>query len=245
MRGLTVLSPHRDDAVFSLYFALRKWRREGVRLTVLNFFTRSNYAPGVSEKQTDAVSLIRKTEDRNVLSRIDKGIDVRDCGLLDAPLRLGIEFAAVCNPETRALAKSVEPEIAAYIRTRAFSDLIIAPLGLGGHVDHLAVNEAAIASTARNHKPAFYEDLPYATWTSSDMLRQRIHEIETKLGARLRPVIIRQRYAIPQKQGAAARYRSQITRQEAASIARFSLRYGGGERLWIPKHSKLWTVLAR
>lgn len=244
MRGLTLLSPHRDDAVFSLYLSLQMWRQLGIRVTVLNFFTRSNYAPRALESQVDAVSLIRKTEDHNVLSRIDKRIRIRDCDLLDAPLRLGIPFEAVCRPETGALARSVEPGITAYIRTQAQTDLVIAPLGLGGHVDHLAVSEAAITSVWLRHRLAFYEDLPYATWTSDDRLRQRIHEIETKLRVRLRPVLIRQQCAIRRKQRAVARYRSQITRDEAASIARFSLRYGGGERLWLPRHIDLWTALS-
>ncbi len=244
MIRLTILSPHRDDAVFSLYLALQKWRQSGIRVTVLNFFTVSNYAPRVSENQTKAISLVRKTEDHNVLSRIDKRIRIRDCDLLDAPLRLGIPFEAVCRPDTGAFAKSVEPEIAAYVRTQVQKSLVIAPIGLGGHVDHLAVNEAAVTAVLQRSRIAFYEDLPYATWASDDVLRQRIHEIETQLQRGLRPVIIRQKHARLRKQRAAAGYKSQITQEEARSIAGFSRRYGGGERLWIPKHSKSWTMLA-
>lgn len=243
MTRVTILSPHRDDAVFSLYLSLRKWRRSNVRLRVVNFFTVSNYAPRVFENQAAAISLVRKMEDHKSLSAIDRRILIQDCDLLDAPLRLGIEFADVCGPEKRASARTVEPEIAGYIRTQLQKDLLIAPLGLGGHVDHLAVNEAAIAATFPCRRLAFYEDLPYATWTADDVLRLRIHEIETALGYRLRPAIIRQDYAVRRKLRAAAGYKSQITLEEARPIAQFSRRYGGGERLWIPKHSTAWTML--
>lgn len=189
--------------------------------------------------------MIRKTEDHRALSAIDKQIQVRDCGLLDAPLRLGIGFEAVCRPETRVFAKSAEGEIAAYIRTQAAGDLLVAPLGLGGHVDHLAVSEAAITSASRKRQLAFYEDLPYATWTSNSALRERVSEIETALRIRLKPAIVRQEYVARRKRNAAARYRSQVTPVEAASIARFSLRYGGGERLWIPTRSKLWDKVTQ
>jgi hypothetical protein len=189
------------------------------------------------------VSLIRKTEDHHILSSIGNRIRIRDCDLLDAPLRLGIEFAAICRPEIRARAKYVEPEIAAFIRTQVLHGPLVAPLGLGGHVDHVAVTEAAITAGLQRRKLAFYEDLPYAMWTSGEALRQRIDEVETKLGGRLKPVIIRQKYSVRHKQRAAAAYRSQITEEEARSIARFSQRYGGGERLWIPRQSKAWAML--
>ena len=243
MTRLTVLSPHRDDAVFSLYLSLQKWCQSGVRVSVVNFFTVSNYAPKVSVNQTEKISLIRKTEDHDVLSGIHKKIRIQDSDLLDAPLRLGIGFESICRPETQALARSAEPEIAAYIRSQASKDLLIAPLGLGGHVDHLAVYEAAIASVSRKQHIAFYEDLPYAIWTGDKVLRNRVLETETKLHVRLKPVIIRQRRAAFRKQRAAAGYKSQITPEEASSIARFSFRYRGGERLWVPKYSKLWKLL--
>ncbi len=242
MPRIVVLSPHRDDAAFSLYLSLRNWSQTGIHLTVLNFFTVSNYAPRVSGGETETVSLIRKAEDRYVLSRIHRGVDVRDCNLLDAPLRLGIGFDAVCRPETRALPRAAEPDIAAFIRSELSSALAIAPLGLGGHVDHLSVHSAAIASILPL-RLAFYEDLPYATWTPAAMLRQKIDETEEKAGVKLVPAIIPQPDRLRRKQQAIKEYRSQISSAEAAAIARFSFRYGGGERIWIPKRSRAWKNL--
>ncbi|HEY7307053.1 MAG TPA: PIG-L family deacetylase [Bryobacteraceae bacterium] len=242
---LTILSPHRDDAAFSLYGSLLKWHRSGIRLAVLNFFTISAYAPRISTREPEDVSRIRKAEDRSVLSRIGRNIRVRDCGLLDAPLRLGIDSAAVCRPDTQRFASASGREIAAMIDRHARSELIIAPLGVGGHVDHVAVYEAAIAAVSpRRGRLAFYEDLPYATWTPDGILTDRIRQTEAKTRLRLQPAVIRQKNAIWRKQGAISQYRSQITPEEAASIAKFTIRYGGGERLWIPRRSRIWTVLA-
>lgn len=244
LRSLTVLSPHRDDAVFSLYLALRSWQQSPHRITILNFFTQSSYAPRVSDKEAAVISNIRKTEDRKTLAKIGRNIQILDCHLLDAPLRLGIEVAAACRPETSPDARCVT-EIAAYIRNLARNDLLLAPLSLGGHVDHRAVNEAAIASASKKSRLAFYEDLPYATWTPQDTLRKQVHAMEAITGIQLRPVIVRQRGEVRRKQYAAACYQSQITLQEAITIARFSLRYGGGERLWIPKRGESWALLTR
>lgn len=244
MRRVAVLSPHRDDAAFSLYLALRKWRQSGVRVSVLNFFTRSNYAPRILETQTDAISFIRKREDYRTLTNIDKDIQILDCDLLDAPIRLEIDFMAVCRPETRVDPTSIA-QIATYIRRHARRDLLLAPLSLGGHVDHRAVNEAAIASASHKSHLGFYEDLPYAMWTPDRVLREQVRVTESKIGIRLRPVVVIGKHEVRQKRRAAARYTSQIAWEEAISIARFSLRYGGGERVWIPKHGKSWAFLTR
>jgi LmbE family N-acetylglucosaminyl deacetylase len=244
MRQVTILSPHRDDAAFSLYLSLRTWRQSGVKVTVLNFFTVSAYGKSPAGSGPEIISAVRRTEDRRVLARIDRRIRVVDCHLLDAPLRLAIDSAAVFRPETQPLAAMIEPEIAKLIRGNARNGLLVTPLGLGGHVDHLAVHQAA-TSWPNKQRLAFYEDLPYAAWTPPEILQQRVRATEARTGLQLRPAIIGQREATWQKQTGIAQYRSQTTREEAALISKFSVRYGGGERLWIPKHSRTWAWLKR
>jgi LmbE family N-acetylglucosaminyl deacetylase len=244
MRRLTVLSPHRDDAAFSLYISLRKWCQSGVNVSVLNFFTVSAYGKSPAGSGPEIISAIRRAEDRRVLARIDGSIRVLDCDLLDAPLRLGIDSRAVFSPEIQRFASVIQPNIVALIRGNACNDLLLIPLGLGGHVDHLAVHLAA-TSFPNKHRLAFYEDLPYAAWVPETMLRRRIRETEARTRVQLRPAIIRQEAARWRKQCVIAQYRSQITREEAALISKFSGRYGGGERLWVPKYSQAWALLIR
>jgi len=243
MQEITILSPHRDDAAFSLCMALRRWSAMRVKLTVINFFTVSAYGPGSSAKDPATISNIRQREDRRVISMIGPLIRIRDAGLLDAPLRLGIEAAAVCRPETRSFLKTKDlQDVSCFIRRWAHSGLLIAPLSLGGHIDHIAVYEAAMESAA-SPRLAYFEDLPYAAWTSDQTLMARVANAEQKTKTSLRPAVIRTRFTGPTKRRIIARYQSQIAREESAFIARFSARYGGGERLWIPKRARNWIAI--
>ncbi len=165
-----------------------------------------------------------------------------DCNLLDAPLRLGIDSAAVFHPETQAFAAAIKPEVSALIQRHARNHLLVIPLALGGHVDHFAVYQAAISS-AMKQRLAFYEDLPYAAWISDEMIRRRVRQTEVRTRIQLRPVIIRRNRARWNKQHGIVQYWSQTSREEAALITKFSAKYGGGERLWVPKRSNAWAWL--
>ncbi len=62
MRKLTVLSPHRDDAAFSLFICLAKWSMfPSLKVKVLNFFTESAYAPYSSASDAISVSEYSQT----------------------------------------------------------------------------------------------------------------------------------------------------------------------------------------
>jgi LmbE family N-acetylglucosaminyl deacetylase len=243
MQEITVLSPHRDDAAFSLCIALRRWAAMGVKLTVINFFTVSAYGPWSSSTDAPTISNIRLREDRRAIALISPLIRVLDAGLCDAPLRFGVHAAEVCRRETISLLKKGEiREIGCFIQRWARSGLLIAPLSLGDHVDHIAVREAAMES-ADAHQLAYFEDLPYATWTSEETLTARVHEAEQRTRMILRPSIIRGEFASSMKRRRISRYQSQISPEEGAVIARFSARYGDGERIWIPQHARNWIAI--
>lgn len=146
--------------------------------------------------------------------------------LLDAPLRLNIPVSDVCKTSSDGLE---DEHLIAAISALVRNDLILSPLGLGDHVDHLAVRSAAMAACGGRGNLGFYEDLPYATWTTEEALEEHVRAS----GASLRPVVIRADRTFWNKRQIAARYRSQITQHEAESIARFATRYGG-ERIWVP-----------
>ena len=73
---ILVLSPHRDDAAFSLSIAITNWLTARHSVTVLNVFTRSRYAPFsdaafVHENdELSYVSAMRLREDEYFLRRI-------------------------------------------------------------------------------------------------------------------------------------------------------------------------------
>jgi LmbE family N-acetylglucosaminyl deacetylase len=203
---------------------MSRWRRLGIRVHVLNFFTQSAYAPRTAAREASAVSLLREREDRAALSAIG-AMESKSLRLLDAPLRLNIPVSDVCKVSCDGLEdKHLIAAISALVR----NDLILSPLGLGDHVDHLAVRSAAMAACGLGNL-GFYEDLPYATWTTEEVLEEHLQAS----GASLRAVVIRAERPFCNKRRIAARYRSQITQQEADDIARFATRYGG-ERIWVP-----------
>ncbi|MBV8570398.1 MAG: PIG-L family deacetylase [Acidobacteriaceae bacterium] len=245
MLTAVILSPHRDDAVFSLGLCLARWSRRQIPLRVINFFTLSSYAPYARHKDLGSVSRIRRQEDQKVLGQISPGIQVRDLNLVDAPVRLNIPENSVCNPDTSSpLEERDVSDIASHICRFSRFSLILAPLALGDHIDHLLVRAGALRSM-RGKQLAFYEDLPYATWIPAGILRARVADTELQLGYRLHPVVTRDQDAVSKKRKLAAAYRSQISAVEADVIARWSAKYGGGERIWAPASSGAWLSFLR
>lgn len=232
-----VLSPHYDDAAFSLCLSISTWASSSLRVRVLNFFTESAYAPRATVPER-SIPALREREDRHALFAIDRSIAAKSCGLLDAPLRLGIPPQAVFS---RSPDENTCRLLATAIAGCTRNSLVLCPLGLGNHVDHLAVRSAATLA-CRAVKLGFYEDLPYAIWTSEDELRERVKEAEKQTGVSLRPVVIRRKRPVWNKRRIISRYASQITPEEADRMARFGSRYGGGERIWIPQYGRGLTV---
>lgn len=215
-----------------------------MQIRVVNVFTQSEYAPRTYSARLFSISCLRQREDRSALRQISKNIKSRSLGLLDAPLRFGISAASVCSPQTAILQKPKEVDrIATFIRRFFVHGLVLAPLALGDHVDHLAVHRAALLINLPRQL-GFYEDLPYATWTAEASLRDRVSNVEKALQTRLGSQVIHaDKFAIRDKLRIIARYQSQITPEEASSIARYAVKYRCGERLWIPRYSTSWRAL--
>jgi hypothetical protein len=103
------------------------------------------------------------------------------------------------------------------------------------------VVHAAALRTRHASRLAFYEDLPYATWTPEADIKKRVKDTAQITGVQLRPVVILGEHAIWRKRRLIGQYQSQISADEAAVIARFAAKYGGGERIWIPRYSSRWV----
>ena len=242
--AVTIFSPHRDDAAFSLCLCLLRWSELRIAVTVANFFTESAYAPRLLSTTRSSVPSTRAREDRNALLRIHSGIRIRDLGFLDAPLRFNIPAESVCD--TKVSSGQCDPsseQLRSAILSNGKQASLLAPLGLGNHVDHLAVQSAALAN-CRASCLGFYEDLPYATWTSETEIAERVEQTAKRSGIALRPAIIRNERAVWRKRQLILRYQSQISGEDATRIARFALKYGGGERIWIPQHRRWQPLLS-
>lgn len=183
---------------------------------------------------SSSVSETRAREDRRALWVLDSGIRIKDVGLLDAPVRLNIPPQAVCTPGVDPSEdRGTSEHLRSVVHSNGSRTLVLAPLGLGNHVDHMAVRAAALAN-CRGCRLGFYEDLPYAMWTSETNIAERVAETAKSSGTVLTPAIIRSERAVWRKWQVIQRYQSQISSEEANRIARFALKYGGGERIWVP-----------
>ncbi len=259
--NLLILSPHRDDAAFSLTISIAHWLAVGHRVTVLNIFTRSLYAP-YSDADTvhdndrlTYVSAMRKKEDES-FTRCLPGLAMVDLNLKDAPIRLRCETDIVCDmdsdPNDTALPK-IRKAISSQMDSVHSTHALVIPIALGRHVDHRVVRDAAL-SFSDKLPTAFYEDLPYAARTDvrEDLTRFR-EDASTRLRQQLHPSLVYSTldHSAAFKLKTATLYASQIDEELADTIARFSHRYQdsnnqgdeqrGGERLWV---NDLWLAQA-
>ncbi|GAC1426402.1 MAG: hypothetical protein NVSMB62_23930 [Acidobacteriaceae bacterium] len=240
---IAVLSPHRDDAAFSLSLTIGTWLDRGHTVEVVNCFTRSEYAPFSnveSRPPGDRVTYVtglRMKEDecwnmQYEAKRRPGRLKFKDLGLKDAPLRLNCSASEVCsipmNPADRAMRK-----IHSGLQ-QSEAGAVVLPLALGGHVDHRTARKAFLAVSTSGLPYAFYEDLPYATRLSGEAdIGRAAHEIEAGLeefflGVERDDVGA----AVLRKLRLVQCYDSQISDEMAEGIAAFAARYGGRERLW-------------
>lgn len=255
---ILVLSPHRGSAAFSLSLSLIGWLAARHTITVLNAFTRSLEAPysdadfAHPNDRLSYVSAMRRREDELFLHRLPgaKGsptptnIQMVDLNLKDAPLRLRCIrpelYTLAVNPEDPAIEK-IRKALAKLIESGQ-ADALVLPLGLGHHVDHLTVLEAALP-TAASLPTAFYEDLPDAILPGATTDLEDPEALRTRLLQPLTPVLCNPTTnAIENKRRLVLGYASQVDDQAGDDITSFGNRYGGGtERLWA---NPAWLALA-
>ena len=155
---ILLISPHPDDIAWSLGVTVARLRAAGALLSCLTLFGRTRYAPSSPDHGTLAASALRAREEDAWAALT--GVRVERCDLPDAGLR-GFDDETEMGPEPEL---EIVHRVTARLRSaidRARPDLVLAPLALGGHVDHTATRHAL-----RALDPAvdvlWYEDLPYA-----------------------------------------------------------------------------------
>ena len=147
MSTLLVVSPNLDDAVLSCAGAILAHTRAGNRAIVATVFSEGRGGQR------------RRDEDRAALQVL--GAEALHIGLLDAPERLGaarshralVEEAQLAANDVSVARLALERVIEHVQSTR-----ILAPLGVGGHVDHRVVH----AALRERSCVELYEERPYA-----------------------------------------------------------------------------------
>lgn len=224
-----LLSPHIDDVPFALGAAMLDGHFGDS--TVVNVFSvsRSSYA----DDSLQAVSAARRGEDDAFFSRVPSRIERVYLECLDAPVRLGITDDDVCATEPPASDSAERDIVATLAALRPARTLVLAPLGLGRHVDHMIVCRAACHAAADGWQVAFYEDLPYAAELSFPEILRSVNELSARIGSPLAPKILEFGELGCSKCQALADYRSQLGPTSLARIQSHAVRLGHAERVWI------------
>ncbi|MCG5431784.1 PIG-L family deacetylase [Mycobacterium sp. MYCO198283] len=165
------VSPHLDDAAFSAGGTLARHARLGDRVTVVTCFTGNVEQPrgfalacqldkGLGP-DVDYMAL-RRAEDERAWAVIDA--DVEHLQFLEAPHR-GYGGAPELFGDRLPGDDAVEHLVPVLSRLVATADLVLGPLGIGGHVDHLVVREA-LQRVVPDGRLLLWEDWPYSDRTS-------------------------------------------------------------------------------
>jgi LmbE family N-acetylglucosaminyl deacetylase len=170
-----VLSPHLDDAALSIGGSIARFTAAGEAVLVITIAAGapppgaipSPFAASLHRawglRAGDAVAH-RRREDEAAMAIL--GAEALRLDQLDAvdrcPDRYDTEAALLGEPAAQdrleiELAVELAPILAASPRA-----LVLAPLAVGGHVDHRIVHRAAIDLARQGRDVAFYEDFPYA-----------------------------------------------------------------------------------
>lgn len=247
--AIVILSPHLDDAVLSCGGFIQKTAQHHETI-VMTLFAGSEPATISAHAQrlhaswrlgTHAVAA-RRSEDRQAVSLLGAHATHRrflDCAYrVDEAGRFPYQSSAAIHaarlederPLLLRLTTSVQ-RLLLRIRPR----LLLAPLGIGGHIDHRLTRAAAERATipGRSHSCplVYYEDVPY-------VLRARAPSSEA-VTVDLQPQIIAVDLAA--KVTAMRAYRSQTAAlwpvgDMQASVATYGANVGGGqyaERFWV------------
>jgi LmbE family N-acetylglucosaminyl deacetylase len=241
---IVVLSPHRDDAAFSLGLTVESWLEQGHAVEVMNVFTRTEHAPYSDagslhpNDRASFASAVRKREDEawvklyaSVAGRGKLTLD--DLNLKDAPLRLHCSPAEV-QSRTPLLTEKVMLKLTRSLEA-ARADALVLPLGVGNHVDHLTVRMGALPADSSKQALAFYEDLPYTAQEPS-AVEAAVQASSLAAGVPLQACFVGVERpsdaAVTRKRRMALCYDSQIDDATADLIAGFCVQNAGRERLW-------------
>ncbi|MDO0929372.1 PIG-L family deacetylase [Streptomyces sp. TG1A-8] len=170
-RTAVAVSPHLDDAVFSAGGTLAVLSRAGWHVRVVTCFTASVDDPGPFALSTQLDKGLPADVDYMALRRAEDRAAQRRLGTLP-PVHLPLPEAPHRGYDSpRELfgpprpGDRVEAELRRLLRRHLVpADLVLAPQGIGDHVDHLLAARA-VAAAAPSSRIGWWRDMPYAART--------------------------------------------------------------------------------
>lgn len=156
MRQVVVLSPHLDDAVFSLGATMSRLSRSGVPVTICTVFAGNpnSHLPPDSHQTRSGFT------DSGHSSRVRRTEDAAACAVLGVEhVWLDFDDHDDCPRSERALMEAVRSQLRP-------DDMILAPGAPVTHPDHVLVAELARRVEASGACVGYYLEQPYATWNA-------------------------------------------------------------------------------
>lgn len=180
---MTILSPHFDDAALSLGQSLTDGALARCDVRTLVVFGRTNWTRWMHPTRSRAafVSRLRRLEEARAARRFGYSWSAADWE--EAILRWGFlaDAGELLDSDNDLAGEPLIPEIADWIVQHCSDsapDLVLAPVGLGGHVDHRIVSLAASRITSSTGTPfGFYEDRPYASYVEPSTVADLVQDL--------------------------------------------------------------------
>jgi len=228
---LLILSPHIDDACFSLGGLLSELTC--IKM-VWNIFSYSNYCKygsieDVIEKRMNEDQYFCKKINAKNINTMYEDAHARGCTRLKEYLGIPTETVLLNH---RELIENISRQIINAVIDYKI-DILCIPMAVGHHVDHMMVRQSAILamkSSSIKIPMFFYEDLPYAVdLRNFKQAKEEISsfyflkEIHTEISELNKAELIKL-------------YESQISNRDIDLIINHSIHIGGGEaceRLWM------------
>jgi LmbE family N-acetylglucosaminyl deacetylase len=175
MTPIYYLSPHADDVAFSCAGSVALDRLSGRKVTLITAFLSG--AEAATRRQEDEKAALTLGCAYHCLDLPDATDRPEVRGSLDVFMPFGPPHLGITNEVWSRLLRHITPPAE-----------VVAPLGVGGHIDHHIVHEAARALAyhlGRGLQLSFYEDQPYSLIPFS--IGRRLDGLEAMQGAVLAP----------------------------------------------------------
>jgi LmbE family N-acetylglucosaminyl deacetylase len=230
-RQVMVISPHIDDAAFSLAATLKLLALAGSMIRIVNCFTLTGFAPFTDGNERLTVMTRRRQEEELFLHYLGGNSRSDDLGLEDAPERTGLGVRAVLiQPSSFRDIYTTSIQLVEMLEEAGSNTMVFAPLAIGNHPDHYIARHAALEKY-RRAPIAFYEDLPYAASSTRERIAVAVRETAARLESSLQAMMVQWPGDCAWKEQCCSYYKSQISETGIQKILNY-MQSNNGERLW-------------
>ncbi len=170
-KRVLLLSPHADDIAYSIGGIVAQLSQRA-NLRLMTIFGHSGWVlpQTTCEQSADAISTERELEDREYCVRRSIDYDLLHCSdsfVMGYDTTTELSTSATEDPRTESIVDLIRNAVTCWM-----PEVVLAPCGLGGHVDHQIVRFAADALD--RVQVLYYEDIPYSSSLALAELERRL-----------------------------------------------------------------------